>query len=77
MACNECGGYREGLVLSPRRVGPAQVALSIQPASPPGFSISPRRPRMASKGLRVAAEGSSIGPWERAAQTDQDRTNGV
>ena len=43
--------------------------------SPParrGFSISPRRPRMASKGLRVASEGSSMGPWERTVQTDQE-----
>jgi hypothetical protein len=29
---------------------------------------------MASKGLRVVSEGSSIGPWERAAQANQGRT---
>ena len=42
-----------------------------------GFSLFSRHVRLPSKGLRVAAEGSSIGPWERTAQTDQDRTNDV
>jgi hypothetical protein len=33
----------------------------------PGFAI---RARMPSEGLRVAFEGSSIGPWERPLSPD-------
>jgi len=32
---------------------------------------------MPSEGLRGVLEGYTIGPWERAAQTDQGRTNSV
>lgn len=33
-----------------------------------------RAARMASKGLRVVSEGSSMGVWEKAAQTVQAPT---
>jgi hypothetical protein len=36
-----------------------------------------RATRIASKGLRVTAEGPHMGPWKKTAQTGQDRTNGV
>ena len=36
----------------------------------PARVLSSRAARMASKGLRGAAEGSSIGPWERTASPD-------
>jgi hypothetical protein len=39
----------------------------------PGPCFSSTGARMASKGLRVASEGSSIEPWQMIVQTDQKR----
>jgi hypothetical protein len=58
MACNECGGYREELVLNPRR----DFMLTLDPplcqfsAFSPGASPFSRRTRMASKPLRLPPE---------------------
>jgi hypothetical protein len=43
--------------------------------SPAGASLSPTGPQSLSNDLREASEGSSIGLWERAAQTNHRRTN--
>jgi hypothetical protein len=55
MACNECGGYREELVLNPRR----DFMLTLDPPLCQQFStlsleasVFSRRARMASKGVR-------------------------
>ena len=58
MACNECGGYREGLVLSP----PAGFYADTSPPmfvfcfSAGGFSLLQTCTRMASKSMRLPPE---------------------
>jgi hypothetical protein len=46
-------------------------------ALPTGDNLCLNRARMASKGLRVVVEGSSIGAWERTVQADQGRPTSI
>ena len=53
---------------------PGRIRQMLREGSPEGFSLFSRATRMASKGLREASEGSSMGAWERTVQANHRRT---